>query len=71
MLNVIGATLGIFEDNRFKSESKKPTLKSLDILGLGTGPEIEKKLKYAEDVCAGVIFCRELVNAPANVLTPG
>ncbi|OIT01533.1 PREDICTED: leucine aminopeptidase 2, chloroplastic [Nicotiana attenuata] len=67
---VTGATLGMFEDNRFKSESKKPSLKSLDILGLGTGPEIEKKLKYAEDVCAGVIFCRELVNAPANVLTP-
>ncbi|KAL3353033.1 hypothetical protein AABB24_020830 [Solanum stoloniferum] len=65
-----GAVLGTFEDNRFKSESKKPTLKSLDILGLGTGPEIEKKIKYAADVCAGVILSRELVNAPANVLTP-
>ncbi|KAG9129052.1 hypothetical protein Leryth_016875 [Lithospermum erythrorhizon] len=65
-----GTVLGIFEDIRFKSESKIPALKSVDILGLGTGPEIEKKLKYAEDVCAGVIFGRELVNAPANVLTP-
>ncbi|CAN4096589.1 unnamed protein product [Withania somnifera] len=65
-----GAVLGIFEDNRFKSESKRPTLKTLDILGLGTGPEIEKKIKYAADVCAGVILGRELVNAPANVLTP-
>ncbi|KAM3321394.1 leucine aminopeptidase 2, chloroplastic [Capsicum chacoense] len=65
-----GALLGIFEDNRFKSESKKPTLKSLDILGLGTGTEIEKKIKHAADVCAGVILGRELVNAPANVLTP-
>ncbi|KAK4344414.1 hypothetical protein RND71_037508 [Anisodus tanguticus] len=65
-----GALLGIFEDTRFKSESKKPTLKSLDILGLGTGSEIEKKLKHASDVCAGVILGRELVNAPANVLTP-
>lgn len=70
-MNVLGAVLGTFEDNRFKSESKKPTLKSLDILGLGTGPEIEKKIKYAADVCAGVILGRELVNAPANVLTPG
>ncbi|XP_031121335.1 leucine aminopeptidase 2, chloroplastic-like [Ipomoea triloba] len=66
-----GTVLGIFEDNRFKSESKTPTLKSVEILGLGTGPEIEKKLKYAEDVCSGVIFGKELVNAPANVLTPG
>ncbi|CAN4094626.1 unnamed protein product [Withania somnifera] len=65
-----GAALGIFEDNRFKSELKKQMLKSLDILGLGTGPEIEKKIKYAADVCAGVILGRELVNAPPNVLTP-
>ncbi|XP_022845244.1 leucine aminopeptidase 2, chloroplastic-like [Olea europaea var. sylvestris] len=65
-----GAVLGTHEDNRFKSESNKPSLKSVDILGLGTGPEIEKKLKYTEDVCAGIIFGKELVNAPANVLTP-
>ncbi|XP_047948310.1 leucine aminopeptidase 1-like [Salvia hispanica] len=66
-----GAILGTFDDNRFKSESKKPALQSIDILGLGIGPEIEKKLKYAEDVCSGIILGKELVNAPANVLTPG
>ncbi|KAK6136423.1 hypothetical protein DH2020_029844 [Rehmannia glutinosa] len=66
-----GAILGTFDDNRFKSESKKPALKSVDIIGLGSGPEIEKKLKYAEDVCSGIILGKELVNAPANVLTPG
>ncbi|KAG8367591.1 hypothetical protein BUALT_Bualt16G0088200 [Buddleja alternifolia] len=66
-----GAVLGTFDDTRFKTESKRPALKSVDILGLGTGPEIEKKLKYAENVCSGIIFGRELVNAPANVLTPG
>lgn len=62
---------GTFEDTRFRSESKKPSIKSVDILGLGSGPELEKKLKYAEEVCTGVIFGKELVNAPANVLTPG
>lgn len=66
-----GTMLGVYEDNRFKSESKQPLLKSVDIIGLGSGPEVEKKLKYAGDVCSGVIFGRELVNAPANVLTPG
>ncbi|KAI3908581.1 hypothetical protein MKW92_045675 [Papaver armeniacum] len=66
-----GAVLGVYEDNRFKSDSKKPFLKSVDIIGLGVGPELENKLKYASDVCSGVIFGRELVNAPANVLTPG
>ncbi|KAE9465211.1 hypothetical protein C3L33_02892, partial [Rhododendron williamsianum] len=58
-----GTVLGTFEDNRFMSESKKPSLKSVDILGLGTG--------YTEDVCSGIILGKELVNAPANVLTPG
>ncbi|XP_059635667.1 leucine aminopeptidase 2, chloroplastic-like [Cornus florida] len=66
-----GIVMGTYEDNRFKLESKKPALKSLDILGLGTGPELEKKLKNAEVVSSGVIFGKELVNAPANVLTPG
>ncbi|XP_062157954.1 leucine aminopeptidase 1-like [Alnus glutinosa] len=65
-----GTVLGLYEDNRYKSESKKPALKSVDILGLGTGPELGKKLKYAEDVSYAVIFGRELVNSPANVLTP-
>ncbi|KAG6421200.1 hypothetical protein SASPL_117750 [Salvia splendens] len=66
-----GAVLGTFDDIRFKSEPKQATLKSVDIIGLGTGPEIEKKLKYAGDVCSGVILGKQLVNAPANVLTPG
>ncbi|CAL0327802.1 unnamed protein product [Lupinus luteus] len=68
---VSGTTLGTFEDNRFKSESKKSALKSVEIIGLGTGPELEKKLKYAGDVSSGVILGRELVNSPPNVLTPG
>lgn len=68
---LIGTVLGLHEDNRYKSESKKPQLKSLDILGLGTGPDLEKKLKYAEDVSSAIVFGRELVNSPANVLTPG
>ncbi|XP_010525807.1 PREDICTED: leucine aminopeptidase 1 [Tarenaya hassleriana] len=65
-----GTVLGIYEDIRYKTESKKPSLKSVDIIGFGTGPELEKKLKYAEDVSSGVILGKELVNSPANVLTP-
>ncbi|CAL0307067.1 unnamed protein product [Lupinus luteus] len=66
-----GVVLGIFEDNRYRSESKKPVLTSVDIIGLGSGPELDKKLKYAGDVTSGVILGRELVNSPPNVLTPG
>ncbi|KAJ0030973.1 hypothetical protein Pint_14417 [Pistacia integerrima] len=65
-----GTVLGTHEDARYKSESKISVLKSVDIIGLGTGPELEKKLKYAEDVSVAVILGRELVNSPANVLTP-
>ncbi|CAI0427535.1 unnamed protein product [Linum tenue] len=67
---VTGTLLGLYEDTRYKSEGKKPVLKSVDFVGLGSGAEIEKKLKYAEDVSTAVIFGKELVNSPANVLTP-
>ncbi|KAI3803086.1 hypothetical protein L1987_31234 [Smallanthus sonchifolius] len=66
-----GTLLATYEDNRFKSESKKPSLQSVDLFGLGGGPELEKKLRYTEDICSGVILGKELVNAPANVVTPG
>jgi len=66
-----GTVLGLFEDSRYKSESKKPSLKSVVFIGFGTGPELENKLKYAEHVSYGVIFTKELVNSPANVLSPG
>ncbi|XP_058067655.1 leucine aminopeptidase 1-like isoform X2 [Magnolia sinica] len=65
-----GILLGVYEDERFKTESKKLLLKSVDILGLAVGAGIDSKLKYAGDVCSGVIFGRELVNSPPNVLTP-
>lgn len=71
MISPIGTLLGLFEDQRFRSESKKALLKSVDILGFGSGPELDQKLKYASDVSSGVIFGKELVNAPPNVLTPG
>ncbi|CAN1811894.1 Leucine aminopeptidase 2, chloroplastic [Linum perenne] len=65
-----GIVLGSYEDTRYKSEDKKSVIESVDFIGLGSGAEIEKKLKYAEDVSTAVIFGKELVNSPANVLTP-
>ena len=67
----VGTILGVYEDNRFRSDSKKPLLKTVDVIGFGSGTVVDQKLKYATDVCSGVIFGKELVNAPANVLTPG
>ncbi|KAG2311086.1 hypothetical protein Bca52824_022643 [Brassica carinata] len=39
-LNLEGMVLGLFGDGRYKSESQKS---SVDIIGFGTGPELEKK----------------------------
>ncbi|OEL28733.1 Leucine aminopeptidase 2, chloroplastic [Dichanthelium oligosanthes] len=65
-----GMVLGLHEDNRYKSECKKVHLKQVDLIGLGSGPEVDQKLKHANHVSSGVILARDLVNSPANVLTP-
>ncbi|XP_022158161.1 leucine aminopeptidase 2, chloroplastic-like [Momordica charantia] len=67
----IGIVLGVFDDNRYRSEPKRTVLQSADILGLGFGPVLDKKLKYAQSVSSAIVFGRELVNSPANILTPG
>eukprot|EP00252_Welwitschia_mirabilis_P001994 TRINITY_DN11948_c0_g1_i1.p1 TRINITY_DN11948_c0_g1~~TRINITY_DN11948_c0_g1_i1.p1 ORF type:complete len:531 (-),score=126.55 TRINITY_DN11948_c0_g1_i1:216-1808(-) len=65
-----GILLGVHEDNRFKSDAKAVTLRSVEFIGFGSGAEVEERFKNARSVCSGVIFSRHLVNAPANVLTP-
>lgn len=63
--------LGLHEDRRYKSDSKKVHLKQVDLIGFGSGQEMGRKLQYANHVSSAVIFAKELVNSPANVLTPG
>ncbi|KAL6899779.1 hypothetical protein ACP4OV_006437 [Aristida adscensionis] len=66
-----GTVLGLHEDSRYKSEVKKVhRLEQVHLIGLGAGPEIDQKLKYANHLSSAVILARELVNSPANVLTP-
>ncbi|KAK3158002.1 hypothetical protein QOZ80_2AG0131580 [Eleusine coracana subsp. coracana] len=65
-----GTVLGLYEDFRYKSEWKNVHLKQLHLIGLGSGPEVDQKLEYANHISSGVIFGRDLVNSPANVLTP-
>jgi leucyl aminopeptidase len=68
---IAGIVLGLHEDNRYRSESKKMHLKQVDLIGLGYGPEVDQKLRLADHISSGVIFGKDLVNSPANVLTPG
>ncbi|MEY2833879.1 MAG: hypothetical protein RLZZ574_3138, partial [Cyanobacteriota bacterium] len=61
--------LALHEDNRFKSEpeSKEPKLETIELIGLaGQDKAISRGLIIAD----GVILARELVNAPANEVTP-
>ncbi|MBE9168875.1 leucyl aminopeptidase [Pleurocapsales cyanobacterium LEGE 06147] len=64
-----GILLALHQDNRFKSEpeDKGAKLESVDLLGL-SGQDAE--ISRGEQIASGVILARELVNAPANEVTP-
>ena len=61
--------LALHQDNRFKSEpeDKKPKLETIELIGLSGQ---EEAIARGETVASGVILARELVNAPANEVTP-
>jgi len=65
-----GVELALHEDRRFKSEPEENDpfgVEQVDILGQGQQPDA---LCHAQQVVSGVILARELVAAPANVVTP-
>ncbi|TVQ08479.1 MAG: leucyl aminopeptidase [Leptolyngbya sp. DLM2.Bin27] len=64
-----GVSLALHQDHRFKSDPKasKVTLEQIHFLGL---PDQKASLQTAQAICSGVILARELVSAPANVVTP-
>lgn len=66
---VEGLVLALHQDHRFKSETddSDTPLRRVAILGLG---EQDAAISQAQQICEGVILARELVAAPANVVTP-
>lgn len=64
-----GLILALHQDTRFKSESddKGAKLNQVELLGLGTQ---DAAITRGQAICSGVILARELVAAPANVVTP-
>jgi leucyl aminopeptidase len=67
---VEGVVLSQHQDNRFKSDSEngsKHLIENIELVGLGAQADAITK---AQQICEGVILARELVNAPANVVTP-
>jgi leucyl aminopeptidase len=61
--------LTLHQDTRFKSdkENQETKLEQIDLLGLAGQ---ESAIATARQVCSGVVLARELVAAPANVVTP-
>jgi leucyl aminopeptidase len=65
-----GVELALYQDTRFKSdpeEKRGPTVEQVELLGLGGQ---EAAITRARQICSGVILARELVAAPANIVTP-
>ncbi|MBD1851858.1 leucyl aminopeptidase [Leptolyngbya sp. FACHB-711] len=64
-----GIELALHQDNRFKSdtEEKGSKLETIELLGLGGQ---DAALTCARQIALGVILARELVAAPANIVTP-
>ncbi|MGK7891131.1 MAG: leucyl aminopeptidase [Leptolyngbyaceae cyanobacterium] len=67
-----GMILALNKDLRFKSDEEtkskaEPTITSVDFLGY---PDQAGAIAQAQAICSGVILARELVSAPANVVTP-
>jgi leucyl aminopeptidase len=66
---VEGVRLGLYKDERFKSETEnhKRPLTTVELLDLSGS---EEAITQAELICSGVELARQLVAAPANVINP-
>ncbi|MBU6228535.1 MAG: leucyl aminopeptidase [Cyanobacteria bacterium REEB459] len=65
-----GVLLALHQDTRFKSEDREAGKVKLDRVDLLAMAHQQASLATAEAICSGVILARELVSAPANMVTP-
>ena len=66
---VEGIYLGNYNFNKFKSDKKKPKVLNINLISENTG-KLNKAIKTGIKLLGSVYFSRDLVNEPANVLTP-
>lgn len=64
-----GVELALYQDNRFKSDAEDKVSKVEQVELLGFEGQ-EAAITRAKHICSGVILARELVAAPANIVTP-
>ncbi|MBW4657540.1 MAG: leucyl aminopeptidase [Drouetiella hepatica Uher 2000/2452] len=70
---VEGIELALHQDSRFKSEEEKELkLEQIELLGFGHEgfANADEAIARARQISLGVILARELVSAPANIVTP-
>jgi leucyl aminopeptidase len=67
---VEGAILALHQDNRFKSDDKTNGSAQVEQIHLLDLAGQEDSVATAQAICTGVILARELVSAPANIVTP-
>lgn len=68
---VEGITLGLYTPKNYKNQNIATNC-TVSLYGIETKDRIEaeRRLQYAQNVADSVVFARDLVNAPANKLTP-
>jgi leucyl aminopeptidase len=66
---VEGLFLGNYNFNKFKSDRKKSGTLNINLISNSTG-KVNKAIKTGTELLTSVYFSRDLVNEPANVLTP-
>jgi leucyl aminopeptidase len=64
-----GSVLGLYTYDRYKGEKKKKRVSSMSILAK-PAEEIEADLAWTRTLTSAVCFARDLVNTPANDMTP-
>jgi leucyl aminopeptidase len=67
---VEGAMLGNFEPDQHKTTSDAKSLETFHLIAAANGAEIEKSFERGKILGDSQNFTRELVNEPANLLTP-
>lgn len=65
----MGAFVGSFEDQRFKSEPTSKTLAAVKIV-TQPGVELSDEIAAGKAAASGIVLTKQLVAAPPNVVTP-
>jgi len=65
-----GAILGNFEPDQHKTKSDAKSLEAFHLVAAANGAEVEKSFERGNILGDSQNFSRELVNEPANLLTP-